>query len=649
MADSYGKDGETIAGISAGKGKYPLPNLSIVNENWQVWVSRYSDLYINPSHITLDTYEKMLMDDTVSSAIELIRASVLDRLGEYTHEDDNIEQFVKDVLEDMDTDIKFAISEILSAVWAGFSVTEIVWRKVGKYIGIAGLQTLHPRSVTFEIDTDFGSSTKNNLRKILQWQYRTYRVELPQDKCIVYSHRKRFGNWYGESLLKSAYAPWFIKKEMLKAWAVAMERYGTPFLIGKVPVGNAQMDVGNGTTMTALEYMTMALQQLTSTSVIAMDSNSEVSIQGVSTPVGGDFDRFMAYLNKMIFRGIGLPSLIADHGTGGGSYALGQTHFDMFVMLLECILNDIAALLVDQLITPLILYNFGPQNSYGKWRVQAFQVDDMQSKANAFFVLGNAGYMNPKHPADWMFVRKTFGLSDESLDAYQSRVHQFDVEQAQNDIAISSIIDPHGISVAAAKEYAITSAKSAATVEPYPGIVDVSESIIGKPPGGSGAKPPQSLVSKPESAGAAGAAAAGKTGSGKSKAPAGQTGASSTSAPNAQESASKKPVKNKTGGFQGAKIPKPVNPLPTAPGAINGVNGIAGKALSPASGDSAKNPRDWNLEESDYGSHAEPVHVFSKHQSELQGKSVRAASQREWNDEYARRVVMETSFPKKTQ
>ena len=49
---------------------------------------------------------------------------------------------------------------------------------------------------------------------------------------IVYTWDKKWGNYYGNSLLKAVYKNWFIKDNMLKFANIAFERFGSPILLG---------------------------------------------------------------------------------------------------------------------------------------------------------------------------------------------------------------------------------------------------------------------------------------------------------------------------------------------------------------------------------------------------------------------------------
>ena len=389
------------------------------NQNWFEWspgVMGMQGYFWNPDGINIETYEKMVKtDETVVSGLEFIILAVISRLGKYTHENQDIEDFVNYNLETMEGTIYQTAAEILSALWAGFSVTEIVWdfdRKMQRVL-IGALETLHPDSITFSVGTLYNGppEMRNRITHIWQWLHTPWQADLPRNKVILYSHRKEFGNFYGTSVLKPAYKNWFIKDQMLKAWAHCMERYATPIAIGTVDEPNAMIMDDQGNSMTNREFMEKLLGQLQSGSAIAKGKDSDITLHQVGRNLGQDFNDMIIYLNKMIYRAMLLPYLVADAGQAG-SYALGQTHFDLFTIYLEFLLSDLVSVLIQQLVRPLLEINFGPMGDYGTWQVESFKEDDKQTFSNMVTALVQSGFINSSYLPDVNKVRLRCGFTE---------------------------------------------------------------------------------------------------------------------------------------------------------------------------------------------------------------------------------------------
>lgn len=379
----------------------------ILNNNYWQWGSKWVDGILNPDSISIEMYETMLdTDETLASGVEFVVMAALARLGEYSHPKPSIQKFVRKALEAMDGSWTEAVAEILTAIPFGFSVTEQIWRFDGSAVTLDHLQTLHPGSITFDLATD--GPRKNRLSRVWQWWRAHNEVELPIPKCIIYSHRKRFGNPYGKSRFRSCYKDWFLKDVMLKCWGITMERYGSPHAVAKTT--NSGTIEFNGKTYQPLEYAMQALKALAANGSIAVDENTEVELFQAARSVGNDFEGIVAYCNKMMYRALLLPSLIADHGGGTGSYSLGQKHFDLFVLMLEKLLDDLIEQLIEQLVRRLIEFNFGPQDDYGTFLVEEFQTDDLKLVSECFTNLVNAGIIRPELAADLNEMRERVGF-----------------------------------------------------------------------------------------------------------------------------------------------------------------------------------------------------------------------------------------------
>lgn len=392
---------------------------SALNNNFYQWVQAFgSTPFQNPDNLRIEDYERMIdTDETVFSGIEFVTLAALARLGEYTHSDGKIQDLVQESLEKMDDSFANAVSEILTAIWAGYSATEIIWREDKGRVMLGGLQTLHPNSVTLDIGRPGDGHLKNKLKQVIQfygWGGQ-HQVNIPVDKCIVYSHRCRFGNLYGKSRLKPAHKSWWLKDVALTAWGLTLQRYGSPHVVGKVGPGNVV--IGNQT-VDSFTYLSQMIDSLSAKGSLVVDKNTEVDFLWPLRTFGGDFEMFVAYCNKMIYRALLLPSLVADHGSSG-SYSLGQQHFDLFALSLEELLLEVTEVLLEQLVRPLIEFNFGPQDDYGEFGLENFQADDEKMLSELFKNLVDAGTIDKTRLEDVNWMRLRVGMPELSPEDFE--------------------------------------------------------------------------------------------------------------------------------------------------------------------------------------------------------------------------------------
>ncbi len=355
----------------------------------------------NPDDIGIDTYKYMIKTDAqIKAGYSLIKLATLSRKWKVTSLTSGQEKidFINFNFEQMEGRLMGSISKLLTAILYGFSTTEIVWKiyEEGKYkgkIGIKKLKDLDPSTITFKTD-DFG-----NLTEVLQMtgdMTEDEAIHLPLEKLIIYTEDKQFGNMYGNSRLRSIYKNWFIKETLIRFWNIALERWGQPLIIGTVP------------TTADLDRMISILDNLQNKSSIAKTEGWEVAAleTGIGRSSGGDYKNSIEYHNSQILRGMLVPSLLVGSGESSGSNALGQTHFDIFALMIQNLEKDINGIIEKFLIQPLIKFNFGPQDTYPNFQFEPLTKQDLFNLARTFSLLVKNGVINPEE----QFIRDMMSL-----------------------------------------------------------------------------------------------------------------------------------------------------------------------------------------------------------------------------------------------
>lgn len=405
------------------------PEIGQIGSQLQSTFNLFDGAVLNPDATLVLEYERMLdTDETVAAAYYFLTMSVISFLGEYTHPDKKIETFVYDCFEGLDGSLTLACEDILSAVWAGFSATEIIWKANRKNLVVDYLATYHPYSVTFHVNE------RGRLRMVRQVnQLHALGVDIPAEKCLMYTYRKRFNNYYGKSAFKPMRKNWLLKDAVLKMWVRALDKFGTPILAALVPDGTIN-DPETGKEVSQLDYATRVLENMQNGTalVFSTQSGSEKNqlpkVEAVAAGGAGTGDAFngaVSYYNKMLARGLLVPSLLFDEGARSGSLALGQSHFDGFMLMAQALFTQLKEVLLDQFISRLITYNYGPQKDWGDFQQRKPNEDQLKILSEIFLNLTNAGLLDPAVEDDFKFARGRMGLPDrlpevrkKALDAY---------------------------------------------------------------------------------------------------------------------------------------------------------------------------------------------------------------------------------------
>lgn len=330
----------------------------------------YAERPYNPDAIAkkrppFGIYDDMRRDDQIKAVLWLKKFMVLSCGWDIATEDDQYEEMAMEIgsnLRSLDNpDFGGALTNILTHLDYGFSLTEPVFEVKDTSVTLKSLKTRAPH--TFILHTDeFG-----NLSEIEQ--YTGYdSVKIKPGGIMLLQHQYEFGVPYGISDLQSAYRAWFSKDVVIKFWNIYLERFGNPFIVGKIPatLSNADKD-----------KLLDIFKNLQAKSGMVVPEGVEIDIK--ASPTGAtDFEKAVNIYNMMIARSMLIPDLIGIGGSevSGGSYALGSKHFDIFFLTIEKIRQDLERLINRCIIGPLLWWNYGLRDEEVKWKLHPIDKSD---------------------------------------------------------------------------------------------------------------------------------------------------------------------------------------------------------------------------------------------------------------------------------
>ena len=362
------------------------------------WMMQYEDdlvLLENADLYTLlSTYKEMLeSDETVTAAVDFLVHAVLATILDYTHPDPEIENFVNQNFVGMEGTLHDVFRVALKdGVVFGFHTSEIVYEYRDGKLYLKRFVRLDPTITRFLVDK-YG-----NLQGVRV--YSTNQVDIPIGKIFVFSHNSG-GSLYGESRLKRAYRAWIFKKYAMRWWAVALEKFGIPPVVGK-------------TTKSNTEELLNVLKNFYSKASLVVSRDDEVDLLESRRNIGDTFEQAIVRADKMIFRSFLLPGLLADEGRVG-SYALGRIHLDIFFISVKWLAEELASAFVERVVRPLLEYNgYTNLNNWGRFTIlNEPSAEEKWRLAQAFFQLTSIGILNPEKDSKWMRDMLRFPNPDE--------------------------------------------------------------------------------------------------------------------------------------------------------------------------------------------------------------------------------------------
>ncbi len=291
-------------------------------------------------------------------------------------------------------------SEILDAVLYGFQPIEVMWD-----VTEGGL--VMPVDLVAKPADWFRFGVENELR-FLSRQNMTIGEDMRaySRKFLVPKHNARYNNPYGDALLSKCFWPWKFKSAGATFWAKFCEKYGTPFLIGKLPRSQGEAEY------TAMKDL---LVEMVSDAVAAIpdDASIEIMEAGGKSSSSDIFEKFQVHWDKQMSKAIIGHGSAADSTPGklGGednAETVRQDLIDEDKRLVESTLN--------QLLRWITEINFGQGSEAPKFVL--YEEEDVdQAQADRDVKLTGTGQIR----FTAQYWQKTYGFEDGDFEVVETQ------------------------------------------------------------------------------------------------------------------------------------------------------------------------------------------------------------------------------------
>ncbi|MBE2188861.1 MAG: DUF935 family protein [Candidatus Kapabacteria bacterium] len=405
-------------------GKRPYP-LGVIATRQAFLFSALNELLPNPDVIlqknneTLETYKNFLYDAHVSSCVQSRKAGVLslnweiNRGGTKSTESEFIEEIFNSL------NLRQIISEMLDAPLFGFKPIEIYWREVeGKIV---------PKELKGKPSWWFEFDSINMLR--FKDRNKPKGVLLPNKKFLLLQHNATYDNPYGESILAKCYYPVIFKKGGMKLWSVFTQKYGMPFLHGKIGLGKGQEE--------AYELFNV-LEKLQQDGIAVTEEEVSIDILESSKTSSADvYKNLLHFCNAEISKAILSQTLTTEQGDTG-SYAMSQTHLQVRKDVVDSD-KQLVEYWLNKLIEWIIEFNFESVSEMPRFVMYEEQDVDMtlaqrdqtlsstgQVKFTKEYFKRNYGFKDDEIEISFEQTKPQFSESDKILEKSAFDISQFD-------------------------------------------------------------------------------------------------------------------------------------------------------------------------------------------------------------------------------
>ena len=294
-------------------------------------------------------YEDMALDDQVSVCLRLKKDLILGDGGIFVPGDEGQDDIIEDLKmafgEDYDGDFDNELEEILTGYEFGFSLTEKLFKvRESGMLGMKGLRTRHPNSWRLHQDV------KGNVTKYEQVTVNGD-LDINPKSLVHYINDPRFQNPYGHSDLRTAYMAWFTKRQVVKYYAIFLEKGASPIPVGRYDKNAPQ---------SAIDKLFESLKRFQTKTQLVLPKDIEVEFLEAKN-TGEPYAKALHFFNMVIGRSLFVPDLVGFTGseTGGGSLALGKEQINMFFKHIIRRRKNLEMLINRHLVKPIVMYNYG--------------------------------------------------------------------------------------------------------------------------------------------------------------------------------------------------------------------------------------------------------------------------------------------------
>lgn len=420
----------------------------------------FSDLITNPSSVSIDEFQKMVYTQPIiSNAFTTFSNLTVNKIGTYAHKNKKYEDFIHNMFNSFSRPMNEVYKNILTGLWAGFSVGEKREGFNGRYRVVLDIEPRPAQSFIFRVDsqghlkddgiiqyyfnnlwTGYGNLLAFNQiqsngelkpnpyasRGDFAYPWRTVwaqpigTVVIPKSKCVhfVYSGLDGLQSPYGRSLLRSVYDYYLLSTELNRVLLNAANTASTPIPI--IVVEPNQRNLEDGTD--PLNDISMQLENLQNpggANYLLMEGklNESVFIDKLNTQVNlNDILNLKKYVDSLMLVGVlGTNDLIglSQHG----SYARSETQQDILNRNVTSVAENIQNIIITQVIKPLLKINFNEQTDFGSYIERNDMNEDIDLNMKKLLALANEG-IKLKPDA----IMNMLNLSDDMIEKYNLNI-----------------------------------------------------------------------------------------------------------------------------------------------------------------------------------------------------------------------------------
>jgi len=282
-----------------------------------------------------------------------------------------------------------ALLDLLDAIGKGFALSEIIWEVADGQARVAELRWIPQKKVTF------GDDLKPRLLTAEAcWQG----VTPPLWKVIYHRYKARSGHATRSGVLRVVGWMYLLKNFAMKDWAAFNEVFGMPLRLGKYDTTASPAD---------REALVTAIRNLGSDAAGVISKATEIEFVEATSRAGAanPYQLMAEFCNREMSKAVLGQTLTTDTTGSTGTYAAASVHAQVRRDLVEADTWALATTLREQLLRPLVGFNFGWDKPVPWFRFRFEEEEDLETLSMVYRNLVAMGV-----PLDMEHVAERFGL-----------------------------------------------------------------------------------------------------------------------------------------------------------------------------------------------------------------------------------------------
>jgi phage gp29-like protein len=299
-------------------------------------------------------------------------------------EDQAIAEFAGEVVYGI-ANLEEALLDLLDAVGKGFALSEISWDLADGRARVTELRWIPQKKITFR-----ESLSPRLLTPQAPWQGE----EPPSWKVIYHRYKARSGYASRAGVLRVVGWMYLLKNFALKDWAAFNEVFGMPLRLGKYDPTASPAD---------REALVRAIRNLGSDAAGVISKATEIEFVEAGSQGGkaNPYQLMAEFCNREMSKAVLGQTLTTDTAGSTGTYGAARVHGQVRRDLVEADCQALATTLREQLLRPLVGFNFGWDRPVPWFRFKYEKEEDLKTLSEVYRNLAVLGVpLSSQHLAE---------------------------------------------------------------------------------------------------------------------------------------------------------------------------------------------------------------------------------------------------------